>query len=336
MKLNTILAGVCAVMFVVTGVAALLLFNIEWKAFTSAAYKQAFEKRNLYERTPAILANALYSTVLERQGIDPYLRSLTVGDWETTIASLLPPEEIKAITDHTLDSVFDYINGKTDSVVVSLLPLKSRLLGPAGVEVAMQILRAQPDCTLEQLMQMGLGLASGEINLCNPPGEMLGLVTPLIESQLQVMVTAFPDEIRLNPDAQNGTSQDPRLRLDRIRTLMKFSPVVPLLLLIGLTAFGVRSLGDWLKWWGYPFIATGAVGALIALIGSPILGWLIERVIQFQGAGLMPPILLSAMRETVGAVAGQILLPVVYEGLILAGVGMGMIVVAIVLRQRGK
>ncbi|NJC96195.1 MAG: hypothetical protein FIB03_07645, partial [Anaerolineae bacterium] len=88
MKLNTILAGVCAVMFVVTGVAALLLFNIEWKAFTSAAYKQAFEKRNLYERTPAILANALYSTVLERQGIDPYLRALTGGDWETTIASL--------------------------------------------------------------------------------------------------------------------------------------------------------------------------------------------------------------------------------------------------------
>ena len=59
-------------------------------------------------------------------------------------------------------------------------------------------------CTAEQLLQLGLGLLGGDIKLCNPPEELTGLATPLIESQLQVMAVAIPDQVTLIPGAGSG------------------------------------------------------------------------------------------------------------------------------------
>src|SRR5215510_4162853 len=128
--LRKTIAALCAMLFIISGIIALLAFNIEWYAFDSAIYKKAFEKQNLYERTPDILANALYTSISKNANIDPYLKELTIEDWKGTIASFVPPIELKAITDTTLDSVFDYLNGKKDTAVISLLPIKHHLAGP--------------------------------------------------------------------------------------------------------------------------------------------------------------------------------------------------------------
>lgn len=333
-QIRKILTAFCAVLFFFSGVLALLFFNIESKAFTSTTYKRAFDEQNLYANTPTILASALYARIAEDPSVDPYLKALTVEDWTATITALLPPDEIKAITDSTLDSVFDYINGRTDAVTISLLPFKSHLVGPSGVEAVKQILKAQPDCTPDQLLQMGLGILGGNVALCNPPEELMGLVTPAIETQLQFLVVTFPDEIKLESGTQNGSSGDPRLALNRIRAAMKISLVFPFMFLFGITIFGVRSLMDWFKWWGCSFLITGITGFLIALIGSPMLEWLIERVMQTRGASLIPPGLLSAMMDAVSAVASQILLPVLIEGAVIASLGLVMVIIATVLKQR--
>jgi len=331
------IAGVCAVLFIISGIATLFAFNIEWKAFDSATYKRAFEKQNLYERIPALLANALFTFINQNVNTDPYLKAITVDDWQVTIATLLPPLELKATTDLALDSVFDYVNNRSDTAVISLLPLKSTLLGPAGITVAKQILQAQPDCTTEQLLQIGLGLLNGDIALCNPPEEMLGLVTPMIESQFQAMTLTIPDEIILIGDTPIDPQADPRVRLTQARTLLKITPVFPLLFLFGVTIFGVRSLVDWLKWWGWPFLLTGAASSVLALIGSPVLGWIIQRVMQIEGSVFIPPILLSALGETVSVVSAEILSPVAIEGSILAFFGLLMVLVGIfVTKQRAR
>jgi len=322
-------AGVCAVLFVITGVMALLLFNIERKAFSSATYKQAFENQKLYERMPAILAAALSSSIAENQNADSYLKALTVADLESSISSILPPEELQTLTNDALDSIFDYLNGETDSAVISLLPFKRHFATDSGVEAIKNILRAQPQCTVEQLTHMGLGLLTGgDLILCNPPREMMELITPLIGTQLQIMTVTFPDQVTLISGNRSGTANDPRLKLDRMRALMRLTPFLPLIFLLGITVFAGRSLMDWLKWWGYPFVVTGASSLLIALLGAPALGWIIERVMQNQGAGFMHPILLAAMRETVSAVALQILKPVAVEGLMLALPGLVMAIFA--------
>lgn len=330
-----ILAWTCAFLFVVSGVIALLAFNIERKAFLAETYKQAFEKQDLYERMPAILGNALASSLAENGNAGPYLKGLTPGDWEASIASLLPPEELRALTNNVLDSTFDYLNGRTDSAVVSLLPFKKYLTGDSGINAIRQILGAQPDCTTEQLVQIGMALITGgEITLCNPPEEMMSLMTPLLESQLQFMTSAFPDDVILIPGAQSGTPDDPRNPLNRARKIMLLTPLIPVFFLIGVTIFAVRGLTDWLKWWGVPFLVTGGIGLLAALLGSTTFGFIIQRVLLNQGFGFLPPILLGTLRETVNEIARQILNPVGLEGLILFLLGLGMAVAGVYLAKR--
>lgn len=333
--LEKFLATACALLFVFSGVLALLLFNIERKAFSSATYKQAFEDQRLYERMPALLATAL-TTSIEQNGnaMPPFLQALTVEDWQTTISSILPPEELRALTDQALDSTSDYLNTKTDSVVISLLPLKAHLAGESGVNIVRQFLRTQPDCTIEQLTQMALGLLGGEIALCNPPEEAIGLMAPFIQTQLQVMLSAFPDEVTLVAGTDSGAPNDPRLRLQMVRSAITFSPFFVVLLLLAIAVFAVRSLRDWLVWWGWPLMITGAVSALIALIGSPIVGWFLKFLIQNQGAIFLPPLLATSIADTASAVASQMLIPVAVQGFVLAVVGLGMVIVGTFLGKR--
>lgn len=330
--LAKILAVSCAVLFVISGALALTLFNVEQKAFASKTYKQAFEEQGLYEKMPAVLAGVMTTSIAENPNADPYLKALTQPDWERTLAALLPPDELKTLTDDALDSVFDYVNGKTDSASVSLLPFKRRMAGESGVEAVKQVLAAQPACTAAQLTQMGLNLISGgKMILCNPPAEMVDLFSPMIETQLQVMTIAIPDEVTLIKGNQAGTPNDPRRRLNQLRAGIKLTPILPLLFLFGLTMFAVRSLSDWLKWWGVPFLITGALSALLAVIGSALAGGLIGQALS---SGSLPPALLSLAQETVGAAARQVLSPVVTQGLILAAVGLAMAVIGFLPARR--
>src|SRR5512139_1005676 len=110
------LAALCAVLFIFLGVPVLILFNIDRKAFNAGTYKQAFETQQLYQRMPALMAAALSSTISQNGTMPAFVRELTVEEWQTTITNLLPPEDLRAMTDQTLDSTFDYLNFRSNSV----------------------------------------------------------------------------------------------------------------------------------------------------------------------------------------------------------------------------
>jgi hypothetical protein len=332
--LRIVFAAICAVLFVISSVLVLLLFNIERKAFSSATYKQAFEDQGLYQRMPQILGTTLTTYITENGSAIPFLQALTVEDWQNSIVQLLPPEELKGMANQALDATFDYLNGKTDSATISLLPIKTRLAGDSGMQVVLQILSRQPACTTEQLTQMALGLSGGQITLCNPPEEAIGLMMPFIQSQLQTVTAIFPDEVTFISGAASGTPNDPRRKLNDVRSVIKLTPFLPALLLFGIAVFAVRSLADWLTWWGWSFMFAGGISVLIALFGSPLVGGILRLVIQKQGALLIPPILASSIAETTRAVAGQMLISIVVQGIILGVAGLGMVIGAVLLAKR--
>ena len=332
--LGHFLAALCAILFVVSTVIVLLVFNIEANAFSSATYKQAFEDQRLYERMPAILATALTTTLGPNINSVPFLRELTPEDWQNTISTLIPPEELKAMGNNALDATFEYLNGTTNSAVISLLPVKAQLVGPSGMNLVLQVLSVQPACTAEQLTQMALGLLGGQIALCNPPPEAIGLMTPFLQSQLQTMTGLIPNEVTFIPGTLSGTPDDPRLRLNAIRSAIRLTPFLPLLLLFGITIFAVRSLVDWLTWWGWPLTIAGVSSVLIGLVGSPLVGWILQLLIQNQGTVLIPPVFLSSIVETTTAVARQMLVPVLIQGAILGFIGFGMVILSMFLPRR--
>jgi hypothetical protein len=332
--LGKLFAAICAVLFVISAVIILLLFNIERKVFSSETYKQAFENQRLYERIPAMLASTLTTSIAQNPNAIPLLKALTVENWQVSLTTLLPPEELKALADNTLDSTFDYLNGKTDSAVISLVPIKTHLAGESGLQVVRQFLSLQPACTPEQLSQMALGLLGGQITLCNPPEEAMGLMAPFIQTQLQAMTTIIPDQIAFIPGVNSNTPNDPRSKLDLIRSAIKLTPFIPILFLFGIAVFAVRTLRDWLIWWGWPFLLAGASSVLIGLLGSPLIGWILQLLIQNQGTIFIPPVLAASIGETTSAVARLMLAPVVAEGFILALLGLGMVVASLFISRQ--
>jgi len=326
--LGKFFAALCAVLFVISSVIVLLLFNIERKAFNSATYKQAFENQRLYQRVPAMLATVLSTSIAENPNAMPLFKALTAADWQTSLTTLLPPEELRALADNTLDATFDYLNGKTDSAVISLSPIKAHLSGESGIQVVRQFLSLQPACTPDQLSQMALGLLGGQITLCNPPEEAIGLMAPFIQAQLQAMASLIPDQIAFIPGTLSHTPNDPRLKLNAVRSAIKLTPFIPALFLFGMAVFAVRTLREWLIWWGWPFMITGVISAFLGLVGSPLIGGILQLLIQKQATIFVPPVLAASIGETTSAVARQMLAPVLLEGFILALLGLGMVIVS--------
>lgn len=332
--LGQLFAAICAVLFIVSTVLVLLLFNIEQKAFSSATYKQAFEDQRLYERMPNILATTL-TTYLSESGINmPFMQFLTVEDWQNNISTLLPPDDLKAMANSALDATFDYLNRRSNSAMISLLPIKAQLAGEAGVQLVLQILRRQPACTPEQLAQMALGLFGGQIALCNPPEQAIGLMMPFIQSQLQTITALFPNELTLISSPAPGTPQDPRVRLNAVRSGIKLTLFLPVLLLFGIAVFAARSLRDLFTWWGGPLLFAGGISVIVALLGAPVIGGILRLVIQTQGAFFIPPVLAAALGETASAVAREMLIPVIIEGLVMTALGVGMLGLALLVPRR--
>jgi len=333
-SLGQLFAAICAILFVISAVLVLLVFNIEAQAFSSRTYKQAFEDQRLYERMPGILATTLTTYIAQNGGAVPFLQLLTVEDWQNNIVLLLPPEELKAMADQSLDATFDYVNGKTNSVVISLLPVKTHLAGESGIELVLQILRRQPACTTEQLTQMALGFLGGQITLYNPPEQAIGLMMPLIQSQPQSAIGIFPNELTLISPLISGTAADPRSKLNTVRSIIRLTPFIPILLLLAIAVLIVRGPVDWLTWWGWPLMFAGGISTLIGLFGSPLIGGILQSLIRTQGALLIPSALASPIAETASAVARQMLIPVTVQGLILGVIGLGMVVFATLLARR--
>jgi hypothetical protein len=248
------------------------------------------------------------------------------------IVMLLPPAELKAITNNALDATFDYLNGRSPSVVISLLPLKAQLAGPSGMAVVLQVLSRQPACSAEQLLLIAQG--PDQVTLCNPPPEAIGSMTPFIQLQMQTMTAQIPNEFTLVPGTLSDTPYDPRRVLNAVRSVIRFSPILPVLLLFSIALFAVRSLVDWFTWWGWPFFLAGYISAVVAMLGSPLVGGLLRVQILSYGAMFIPTAFVEALAETTSAVTLQLIAPAALHGFLLGSLGLGMVILAVLLPRR--
>ena len=323
-----IIAFICAIFFIATTLAALFLFNMERIAFNPNPYKAALANENFYQRLPSILGPVLAKDASESNM--PFARQLTSENWTTIVQTLLPPEQLHSMTEEAITQIFAYLNNETSDPQVSLLPLKQRLSGPAGLDAAINLIHAQPDCTAEQLAQ--LTASFGQV-LCNPPQDMLNLAKPILQSQLNVMATQIPDQISL----MGADSQSLRLRnLRFVRFIMQLSPLIPLAFLFGITIFAVRTFKGWLAWWGWPFLIAGMIGAISGFSGAPLLRTAIENYILRRTQLTIPPELTDVARTVMDDVLRKIFQPAGWQALILAGIGLGMLIITFLISRTEK
>ena len=219
-------------------------------------------------------------------------------------------------------------------VVDLMSALKQSLASSKGLDAALTIIKSQPDCTVAQLANM---IASFGQELCNPPAQMLKLVSPFIQAELQAVAAAIPDQVDLI-HTNTASQQSAMETLKVLRLVMRLSPLLPLALLFAITLIAVRSFKSWLNWWGWPLLLTGLPGAVIGFGGAPLLRTMMERAISKRLPADIPLEVMDTIRKIVDASLREMLKPAGWEGLFLFVAGVCMVLVAafLHLREKGK
>ncbi|HLA86461.1 MAG TPA: hypothetical protein VJL10_00425 [Anaerolineales bacterium] len=321
-----------AVLFIFTAVLALIFFNFDRRAFTAETYQRAFAREDFYNRLPSVMADAMTSLIADQSQFPVVLSGMSKEAWEAFFHTLLPPETLKVMGDDVLNSTFAYLNMQTDSAQLNLAPLKASMASDTGAQAVFAFLSTQPDCTFIQIAQITINLLSGgQIELCNPPAELIPALTPILQGQLQIAATVIPDQVTIiSAPPQN----DPRQRLQTARLVMRLSPILLFAFLLGLTILAVRSLKSWLSWWGVSFITTGLIAFVIGLLGAPIFGKIFQRVLVSLMPLYLPTLLLGYASDLASAMVQTLLSPVLRQGLAFALIGFGMAVISYFVKKQ--
>lgn len=320
---------VFTIAFVLTVGIALVLFNAEKRLFNPDLYTAVLESQNFYENLPALAAEALSASPQEGEylsAMQSLLAVIPAENWEAALRVLLPVEVSQPMAEQAIASVFDYLNGKSETATISLTNFKTHMSAPASAQAFVVILRAQPPCTLEQIAEMIFNGLAGNPKLvfCNPSEDALGMMEPLIQSGLQTTAAGIPDSVTLI-QPETGGAQNPMNGLRAVRTVMRFSPLVPLGLLFLITIFAVHDLKGWLNWWGIPLLIGGIIGLLLAVAISPLFQWAYAIYVTPRLPSALPESVTTMIRNIVSAVLSGVAAPILFQAFGLVLVGMVMI-----------
>jgi hypothetical protein len=249
-------------------------------------------------------------------GMPAFFQNLKAEDWQAILTILLPPQEMRTMTDGVLDQLFAYLNGVVDSVFVPMHELKIRLSGDAGTALIDQLISSQPPCTVQELNQISSPTPQEGFILCLPTPALYPTLASQLRGQLDSAVASIPEKAYLimppSPSAITPGSgpfgSSPISTIRTLRWFMRLSPLLPLLFLLGIALFAVRSFKGWLQWWGIPILVSGVVALGLGFFTSPALrvAWnvfLFPRIppyLPVEMVGLIRDILLSIIQTVSG------------------------------------
>jgi hypothetical protein len=113
---------------------------------------------------------------------------------------------------------------------------------------------------------------------------------PSLTLQLKQAISSLPDKLVLiTPVAQSGSTPKSNGESDFVRlarsiiVVSKLLPLIPLFFLLLITLLRVRSLYEWMRWWGIPVFLTGISVLFITVNITAIVNnvWLSEIVPNF-------------------------------------------------------
>ena len=327
-----ILAGLLAILFIGTTPLALAFYNVEQNAFDTGLYIQALEDENIYQRLPELAVQALANAAQapERNDLLSLFRNLSEEEWRVFIIGLLPPGELKIMAEDAVMQVLAYLNGESNKVVLSLARLKTHLQSPEGVSAIYGMLKAQPDCTVEQVTAMALG--QQHMTLCNPPDTFLFVdLRPIIAAQIRSAVGLLPEQVSII--SANADRVQELQNLKNVRLVMRLSPILPLLCLLAVAVLAVRSLKDWLNWWGYPLLVAGLISLSLTALSRPLAALMFKSLIVPVLPVSLSPYILDVFKDLVTSIVYHAVQPTFKIAGIIALIGLIMVGLTFLLRR---
>ncbi len=330
---GNLLAALIALLFIVTLLASIILTVFENRLLDADAYLEAFGRDDFYQELPAMLSMMMVSgarsELADETGGEEqptFMKYLTVQDWQIMLELLLPPEATRLITENAVREVFGVLNGRLERATFDLRPIKEQLR-TNGAQAYLQVIRAQPPCTEEELAQVwGDSEVNPEELLCRPDEEVLATLLPGIQESVLAETEAMQDVVIL----LDATRQPVAETFQELRTAMRLTLLVPLMLLALMTVLAVRTLKEWLRWWGIPLVIGSGLMVLSGFAGSPLLQIALNRAAAEGGEGLRTGQVALAVVHSISQILFQ---PVSWIGLLLGLLGAGLWLASLLLPQ---
>ncbi|MBU0510751.1 MAG: hypothetical protein KJ638_03485 [Chloroflexi bacterium] len=327
-----ILAGFFAILFVIATVLAFALYNIEQSAFDTDLYKHALTEEKIYQRLPELTAQGLaIAGQRSENGMLSLFRNLSDEEWRRFVLELLPPYVLRTLAEDAITQVIAYLNGESDVAVLSLATFKTYLQSPEGINALYEMLKAQPDCTLEQLSAMAFNQQA--LTLCSPPDTFLVFdLRPIVEAEIKAAVSLVPEQVTLI-SVNSAKPRDLR-NLNNLRLAMRLSPLLPILCLLLITALVVHSFKDWLNWWGYPVLFAGLISMSLSAVSRPLAAGTFQVFIAPALPETLPTEIVDMFKDLTATIVYNAVKPTLLVAGIMALVGLIMVGIAFLLRKR--
>lgn len=293
----SLLSWFFAALFVLSAIGVIFTFFPISKLLNPDFYQQALEKENIYQRLPESIAVQLANTLsspISGQDAEISLITLDEQEWEAILLELIDPAWLQSQSESVLEQVFDILLVSPDPLntplEISVEDIKQRLAGPEGTQAIQQIIEAQPPCSVDQLLgvlQAGLGMETSiDSLLCRPPDFILSKLNPFVEAFLDSTAGQIPDQVQFYlplPEPQSQVSEiahdsEPEIpetlqTLRQINTLVTWSPLLPIAFLFIMTLLAVRSLRDFMTWWGSTLFTAGIISLILSFFIFPSMNW---------------------------------------------------------------
>lgn len=363
-----VLAGILLIPFIILALASMVLLTVERSALNPDFYQQAFQKEGVYDALPTIIASQISHTMSrdpciidpesceggERaeasQGPPSYFQALTEEDWELLVSGLLPPDWLKGQVERITEDLLALQQPGTGqpSLSISLLELKERLSGEAGVKAIVDLLEDKPACTNDDILAMtrvleGRQNPGEEFLSCRPSDEFIEVHTPQIEVILRRSLSDVPDEIDLTqgmfkkdrfgePEAGGwkvfGHPLPPYLALMWTRWAIWMTPLAAVFLLLLVALVGVYSFKGLGKWWGVPLVLSGGIALLPTLLMGPFVTLVKNATLTGLNVSGISPLVVDTAKGLAVQFFRLFLSRLRLISLMVSGVGVGLIFVS--------
>ena len=350
-----LLATLISILFVITAFGSILMIDIMDLTLNPELYKKALSGSGIYERLPQLIGEQIvYSvnsnpcvqdptTCTEEQLVSTpaYLSSVDASAWAAILSKLMDPGWFKIQTESVIDQIMAFLKtpGQSLSLDISLVEFKTRLGGEDGYQAVVSLINSLEPCTTGNMLNL-LNAVLGvdeltSVSLCRPSESVLKLGEDAIRSTLKGVADELPNNTSTIFQVATGNLGTELVAAQRalqvVRTASQISPVIPLFLLLVITLLVVRSLKSFLKWWGIPLVATGALTFLSTLLITPLVrAFLLVQV----NALSMAPGLLDVIKIVIMNITQSFRSTLVVQAGILCLIGCLMVVVAQLLRPK--
>lgn len=323
-----IAAGGMALLFMLACPASLFLLTMERVALNPATYKDALNSMGFYDQLPALMAGTLSDSIAKDPTSNEELAGLSRSDLQEIIGALVSRDWAQQQTESVIDQLFTWLgqNGTDLHVRVSMTDVKQRLAGAAGQKIVLTIIDSWPPCTGAQIAAVTAEAAQGNLDRlpdCRPPDEMLSAMTPYLADAAAQGANLIPDSMDLaEPNGQVShidPASDPRPSLHVFQWLAWLSPLLPLLLIVGVAALAVRSWKALALWVGLPLVIAAVLGGLIAVAMLPLRDLFTRSLLG--GGSAIPATLQDVATRLFGAVFETAGWWIAGEALLVGGAG---------------